>query len=596
MGNLTSLFISSKMQELAQERRTLFDFLPSLSDSLISLKPWVFEIDAHATEKSIRDVYLEALQNSALYIGIFWNQYGEYTIDEFERAGEWNIPRHIYVKDVDAEKRDPKLTEFLNKIGDVRAGITAKWFKTDEELKAAIQQSLSIWIKEGLSLRSGALSANLYSDADEVRELSETGLIGRDELRQQIKENLSGENARLLLQAFGGTGKTALAAHTAYDWLEEKGGRVLWLRLGASSPDEAFEALAHPFGASKDMASAQGDAKASLLAQLLKAENVGLVVLDDVWNGLSLQAIQAAISRRIPLLVTARQRYPLRKIIQVRDLEPDDAVTLLRELAPDFAKDEASARALCADLKYLAFAIEIAGRTMQAKSYTAETLRQQIAQTDITKMEVPLEYQQQGRESIAALIQNTLDVLPEAAKEAFLAWGLFWSPRITPELIDLYLFSDNVEESLNLLLQYGLASREEAKSDEIGRPQVALYRLHDVAFTYATSQINDENRYLAVIACLAYINSYNTPSLHNFAALVPELDNFMGAASFAMQAGRFSDVEELVWDLFTRSKVMIYLGYNQQAIILLEQAAYAAEKTGNKYNQCARLNGLVPHH
>jgi tetratricopeptide (TPR) repeat protein len=447
--------------------------------------------------------------------------------------------------------------------------------------------------------RSGALTANLYTDADEVRELSETGLIGRDELRSDIMNTLKGDNARLLLQAFGGTGKTALAAHTAHDWLKQNGGEVLWLRLGASNTETSFEALAHPFGASQAMASAQGDAKAALLLQLLKSRPIKLIVLDDVWNGLSLQAIQAALPRSIPLLVTARQRYPLRKIIQVPQLEPPDSVKLLRELAPDLANDDAAALGLCDDLKHLAFAIEIAGRTMQVKNYSAATLRQQIAQTDITKMEVPLEYRVQGRESIAALIQNTLDVLPEAAKNTFLAWGAFWSPTITPELISLYLSSvgtqsiASAEDTLNLLMQYGLASREEAKIDEHGRPQtVAFYRLHDVAFTYTTSQSSDEAHHKAIDACLAYTGRYNKPSLSNFAALVPELDNFMGAASFAMQEERFEEVDEFAWDLYMGSEMMRYLSYNQQAIRLLQQAAQAAEKAGDRYNLGAHLNNL----
>jgi tetratricopeptide (TPR) repeat protein len=482
--------------------------------------------------------------------------------------------------------------------------------------------------------RSGALTANLYTDADEVRELSETGLIGRDALRSEIMAYLKNDNARLLLQAFGGTGKTALAAHTAYDWLKQNGGEVLWLRLGASNTETTFEALAHPFGASQAMASAQGDAKATLLLQLLKSRPIKLIVLDDVWNGLSLQAIQAALPRSIPLLVTARQRYPLRKIIQVPQLEPPDSLKLLRELAPDLANDDAAALGLCDDLKHLAFAIEIAGRTMQVKNYSAATLRQQIAQTDITKMEVPLEYRVQGRESIAALIQTTLDVLPEAAKNAFLAWGAFWSPTITPELMMTYFvgkpeissdmianaragvpeiaewtdeqvriameqsISQNInpqaaEDALNLLLQYGLASREEAKQYEDGRPQtIAFYRLHDLAFTYTTSQSSEENHHKSLDACLSYTERYNKPSPKNFAALVPELDNFMGAASFAKQQERYTDVEQFAWNLYAGSQLMRYLGYNQQGIQILQQATHAAEKSGNRYSQGAHLTNL----
>ncbi|MEO0598092.1 MAG: DUF4062 domain-containing protein, partial [Chloroflexota bacterium] len=180
-----TVFISSKMKELSSERNLIRDFLPTLNQGIITLKPWLFEYDAPASEESIRPVYLTVLQNSALYIGIFWNDYGEWTIDEFERAGEWNIPRHIYVKDINATKRDPKLTEFLDKVGDVQSGVTAKWFKTDEELKTAIGQSIAEWVKNSLHLRSGANRAVLYSDPDNIIELASTQLFGREEAMRE---------------------------------------------------------------------------------------------------------------------------------------------------------------------------------------------------------------------------------------------------------------------------------------------------------------------------------------------------------------------------------------------------------------------------
>ena len=79
----------------------LFDFISTLDNNLVQFKPWVFEKDAPASNKTIREIYLDALKNSGLYIGLFGNEYDEYTIDEFDKVTEWNIPRHIYIKDVD---------------------------------------------------------------------------------------------------------------------------------------------------------------------------------------------------------------------------------------------------------------------------------------------------------------------------------------------------------------------------------------------------------------------------------------------------------------------------------------------------------------
>ncbi|MBK8134217.1 MAG: DUF4062 domain-containing protein, partial [Chloroflexi bacterium] len=89
---------SSKMRELAPERQALQDLLPALDRETFRLRTWAFEQNAPASNKSIRDVYLEALQNSALYVGLFWNDFGEWTIDEFEQATAWGIERHLCVK------------------------------------------------------------------------------------------------------------------------------------------------------------------------------------------------------------------------------------------------------------------------------------------------------------------------------------------------------------------------------------------------------------------------------------------------------------------------------------------------------------------
>ncbi|MBC7810814.1 MAG: DUF4062 domain-containing protein, partial [Burkholderiales bacterium] len=86
MPRSLGVFISSKMVELSEERRALEALLPTLGDDTLQLFPWVFETDAPASGSSIRSVYMNALDQSELYIGLFWDDYGEWTIDEFHRA------------------------------------------------------------------------------------------------------------------------------------------------------------------------------------------------------------------------------------------------------------------------------------------------------------------------------------------------------------------------------------------------------------------------------------------------------------------------------------------------------------------------------
>lgn len=564
---------------------------------------------------------------------------------ELQQAWENNpkIPiLPIYLKEVETVPFLIKDINYTDCQTDVDSGLKAIFDEISKIPAGEDTPESEILVPESVA-RPGANQAKIYSDADDVDFMAQAGLFGRDALVKQIGASLTGDNSRVLLQAFGGVGKTALAAEMSYKWIEEKSENVLWLRMGASDSEGAFEALSHPFGASKAMATTPADDKAKVLRDLIKGANIGLVVLDDCWNGQSLMALQKAIPRKVPLLVTARQRYPLTPIFSIPDLPENEALALLRKLAPTLVQDEESAIALCQKLGFHAFGIEVAGRTMQAKNYTAKALLTDIEKTDITQLQVPLEYQQAGRESIAALIETTLNELPDEAKAVFLTWGAFWSPQITPELMmqyfvgklevseemiadarervpDVASMSDDeirplleqvlakqpidakpATDALSLLQEYGLATRNNAQQTEDGRPlMVASYRLHDLAFEYAKAQNSNDTRNRAVDACLTHIARHKEASLENFATLEPEIDNFMGASNFATSEKRYEDVEQFSVDLYQgynlQGGVLQFRGYYLVSITLLQRAAKVAKEMGRKESQGHHLGNLGTAH
>ena len=115
MTDKIQVFISSKMAELAQERQIVDKALEEMM-----VEAWVFENDAGASPGTIQETYIRALEESDLYLGIFWKGYGTYTVDdEFVRAVKLGIPCLIYEKRTELDKRDPKLQEFLNSISSV---------------------------------------------------------------------------------------------------------------------------------------------------------------------------------------------------------------------------------------------------------------------------------------------------------------------------------------------------------------------------------------------------------------------------------------------------------------------------------------------
>ena len=134
-----SLFISSKMQELAQERRAI---QASLSD--YHMYGWLWEVDAGARPAPIRSTYLKEVKACDIYIGLFWLGYGQYTIEEYEHARELDKPCLVYDKHVDIERRDQALRQFLEKLGAVGSSksLTICWFETVEELAGFVQRDV----------------------------------------------------------------------------------------------------------------------------------------------------------------------------------------------------------------------------------------------------------------------------------------------------------------------------------------------------------------------------------------------------------------------------------------------------------------------
>jgi hypothetical protein len=213
MSTQIDVFVSSKMQELRADREVVYALLKEMTISDIRLHAWVFEEDAPASDHSIRDVYLDALHDSALYLGIFWHEYGEWTIDEFDRATAWGIERHIYVKRPATGQRDERLTKFLDAQSPVATGVTTKWFTTLDELRDAVKLSLSNWIQKRFLVHPGAPSAVLVRSPDELPEGPRI-VIGRNSTLKEL-QSLLNERRRVLLTGLGGCGKTALAAGLA---------------------------------------------------------------------------------------------------------------------------------------------------------------------------------------------------------------------------------------------------------------------------------------------------------------------------------------------------------------------------------------------
>src|SRR5690349_3165576 len=93
-----TVFVSSKMEELAPERAAIKAALEELE-----IDGWVFEKDAGARAQSIRQTYLDEVEKADLYVGLFWKDYGDHTIEEFECARKLGKDCLLYEKRMDID-------------------------------------------------------------------------------------------------------------------------------------------------------------------------------------------------------------------------------------------------------------------------------------------------------------------------------------------------------------------------------------------------------------------------------------------------------------------------------------------------------------
>ena len=207
-----SLFISSKMAELAEERQAVQRALYAYN-----MYGWLFEKDAGARPESIQQTYLEEVASCDIYIGLFWQGYGQYTIEEFEKARALHKPCLVYEKQVDLEQRDPQLTTFLRSIQQVTdpRGLTVRRFQTARELAEQVSQDvLHLLITDFRKSRKQPPVWNIPYRRNPF-------FTGREDLLKQLHEYFTQAKTAALTQppaitGLGGIGKTQVAVEYAY--------------------------------------------------------------------------------------------------------------------------------------------------------------------------------------------------------------------------------------------------------------------------------------------------------------------------------------------------------------------------------------------
>jgi len=156
--NKRLIFVSSVQKELAPERRAVLDYVRG--DALLRryFDVFLFE-DLPATDRRPGDLYLDKVDECAVYLGVLGNEYGSEdaqgvspTEREFDHATHRGKYRLVFAKGSDDKARQPKMRKLMSK---AQAQLVRRRFTGIPDLIRELYESLVQYL-EGNGLLTSA--------------------------------------------------------------------------------------------------------------------------------------------------------------------------------------------------------------------------------------------------------------------------------------------------------------------------------------------------------------------------------------------------------------------------------------------------------
>ena len=603
---MTSVFISSTQKDLEEYRAAAIEICKQHGFTVIAMEEFA-ATDMRATAGSLKKV-----DEADLFILILAHRYGyiesgykrSVTECEFDHATERGIDRLCFLVDpehpwnIQHVDRVPELVELLAMFKEkVEKDVIRGSFTTVEDFSKKLEKSLDEW-QPVIDDFTDTLSALLITDANSTPELPPE-FVGREDLIAQIDQLLDNQKSperkgRVFLHGIGGMGKTALAARIVHQHKPTKEKPALWLRVGDNDSNDLFQALAKPFNRQAEIArQSNTDERQHKIKGMLNEKNVQLIVLDNVSpeRDSELQIVLEAVPPNIPVIITSLSAKPVsnEKPVAIEELNQSDSIALLSLYADQDLSGDAGAQQLCKQLDGHPLALRLAGITIKRENLTSSEYLVQILDRRIA--DYP---------TIRQVISASLRSLDDTTQEIFSHFGAFFAPGATQEMLVRYMkrikegetseYLKEIRKALTALQQRDLVQQHRVegivddKSQYYGNLQ--YYSMHNLVHNYVL-ELNqghlEERRKMALDACLTYTRRFNTDNPNNRIALRLELDNLLGAANWAMNIGRYTDIEEFVRNLYYGSQLLQKEGFFEQTTELLSLASEAARRNRGVY-------------
>jgi len=399
------------MQELAPERHAVREAIESLH-----LTPVMFELGARPYPP--RALYRAYLEQSDVFVGLYWESYGWVAPaeevsgleDEYRLSGD--RPKLIYIK-APAPNRQPRLTELIARIQG--ADVSYRPFGSADELRTLVADDLAVLLTERFAA-SVEVAVEPRSRPTAPLPRPTTRLIGRDTDVAQVLDLLVDPDVRMVtIVGPGGIGKSRLAVAVAEGAKQRYPDGVVYVELASlREPSLVLPTIAKTLGIEEPGTSAD----ALLRDQLAEARM--LIVLDnmeqlaaaagDLSNLLgSTESVQVLVTSRRILGIRAERVYSLEPLAVPADTAVTAAVELFldraRSIRPSYqpsAKDLATFAQLSRRLDGLPLAIELAAAWLRMLS--PQALLQQVGQQ-------PLEFLREGAVDLPARQRTLRDTI-----------------------------------------------------------------------------------------------------------------------------------------------------------------------------------------
>jgi predicted ATPase len=487
------VFVSSTLVELAAERGAARAAIEQLR-----LAPVMFESGARA--HPAQAVYRAYLEQSDIFVGIYWQRYGwtgpGMTVsgleDELRLAA--GMPRLLYVK-VPAPDMDPALGRMLDRVR-AEGAVAYKTFTDAEQLRELVAGDLAAMLAERFGGQDrGERRPALPSPV--------TALVGRDSDVAAVTRLLTAPGRRLVvLTGAGGAGKTRLALAVAERSRNEWPDGAAFVDLSpVSDPRLVPDAVAAALG----LVGQGRERPLDTLQRALSGREM-LLILDNFEQVLEAAPMVADLLQWAPslrVLVTSRAVLRVRGEQEWR-VEPlgvpppgsplaavaeSPAVRLfvdrVRDVQPGFAVTSQNAEAvaeLCRRLGGLPLALELAAASMRL--LTAEQVLAQLPQ----RLEHPgtLADLPGRQQTLTATIQWSYDLLPPPARRMLARLSVFAAPFTAgaAEAVAGTGDSDAVED-LSTLVDHSMVSPADRPDGQ------RAFRLLDPIRRFAAGQLAD---------------------------------------------------------------------------------------------------------